>query len=126
MVVAGAILGLQIHFINDISRLIAEANLDLVPVTSTFCRNLSVVGFIFLVQCGDVGIHLISYLYNGKTKEEQNESNSTYFLVLGISVQVLTLLAYLGFCRLIWRSTKLGRTFDDLILHHEVPELVYL
>lgn len=86
MVVAGAILGLQIHFIKDISRLIAEANLDLVPVTSTFCRNLSVVGFIFLVQCGDVGIHLISYLYNGKTKEEQNESNSTYFLVLGISV----------------------------------------
>ena len=70
MVVAGAILCLQIHFIHDISRLIDEANLDLVPVRSTFCRNLSVVGFIFVVQCGDVAIHLISYIYNGKTKEE--------------------------------------------------------
>lgn len=39
---------------------------------------------------------------------------------------MLLLLAYLGFFRLIWRSTKRGRTFDDLILHDEVPELVYL
>ena len=48
-VVALALLLMQGAFIKQISALIKEANLDLVPVRRTFCANLSVVGFIFLV-----------------------------------------------------------------------------
>lgn len=47
--VAGVLLILQGRFIQQISTLIKEADLDLVPVTRTFCANLSCVGFIFLV-----------------------------------------------------------------------------
>ena len=48
-VVAFAILTMQITFIKQIATLINESQLDLVPKPRTFCRNLSVVGFIFLV-----------------------------------------------------------------------------
>lgn len=34
--------------------------------------------------------------------------------------------AYFSFFLLVLRTTKGARTFDDLILHKEVPELVYL
>ena len=34
--------------------------------------------------------------------------------------------AYFAFFLLIFGTTKAGRTFEDLILHEEVPELVYL
>ena len=86
VVVSGAILCLQISFIKQISTLIREANLDLTPVRSTFCRNLSVVGFIFLVQCGDVGIDFFAHVFNHKSKSEQETENSTPFVILGISV----------------------------------------
>ena len=86
MAVAGAILCLQISFIKQISTLIQEANLDLIPVRSTFCRNLSVVGFIFLVQCGDVGVALIEHLFYSKSKSEREDAQSTPFVVLGISI----------------------------------------
>ena len=86
VVVAGAILCLQISFIKQISTLIHEAELDLIPVRSTFCRNLSVVGFIFLVQCGKLGIDLVEHLFNSKSESEQEDARGTPFLVLGISV----------------------------------------
>ena len=47
--VAGAILIMQTSFVNRISRLIEEANLDLAPKKRTYCKNLSVVGFLFFV-----------------------------------------------------------------------------
>ena len=125
-IVSGAILCLQISFIKQIAQLIDDSKLDLVPVRRTFCRNLSVVGFIFLVTAAEVGINVLVYIFNSKTAKEQETVNSTPFLVLTLSVTVLQLCAYLGFCRLIWRSTRLGRTFDDLILNQKVPELVYL
>lgn len=106
--------------------LIKEADLDLTPVKQSFCANLSVVGFIFLVQCGDLGLHVIVGIFSNKTKEEKEDSNSTTFLLLALAVQILLLVAYFSFFLLIFRSTKGGRTFEDLILHKEVPELVYL
>lgn len=87
------------------------------PVKRTFCANLSCVGFIFLVQCGDVTLHLITNIFLNKTKKEQQESNSTTFLILALSIQVCLLVAYFSFFLLIFRSTKAGRTFEDLILH---------
>ena len=58
-VVAGSLLALQGSFIKQISTLIKDSDLDLVPVKMTFCANLSCVGVIFLVQCGDVALHVI-------------------------------------------------------------------
>mmetsp|Transcript_11630 Transcript_11630/g.15762 ORF Transcript_11630/g.15762 Transcript_11630/m.15762 type:complete len:147 (+) Transcript_11630:328-768(+) len=69
-VVAGALFGLQGAFIKQISTLIKESNLDLVPVRLTFCANLSCVGFIFLVQCGDLAMHFIVSLV-GQNKSEE-------------------------------------------------------
>ena len=124
--VAGALLLMQVSFVKQISTLIKEANLDLVPVTRTFCANLSIVGFIFLVQCGDVALHAITNIFLNKSKAQQEQANSTIFLLLAITIQVCLIGAYFSFFLLIWRSTKGGRTFDDLILHQRVPELVYL
>ena len=59
-IVAGCILAMQGAFVKQISTLIQEADLDLVPVRRTFCANLSVVGFIFLVQCGDLSLHFLA------------------------------------------------------------------
>ena len=67
MIVSGALMTLQGYFIQQISTLIKEADLDLIPVSGTFCANLSVVGFIFLVQCGDLGIHIITSIFMDKT-----------------------------------------------------------
>ena len=67
MGVAAALMTLQGKFIKDISNLIKEADLDLIPITQTFCANLSVVGFIFLVQCGDFGIHIFIALFMDKS-----------------------------------------------------------
>ena len=61
-IVAGAIFILQGRMIKKISKLIREADLDLTPVSRSFCRNMSVIGFIFLVQCADFGIHLITQI----------------------------------------------------------------
>ena len=69
-IVAGAILCAQITFIKQIAQLIEDSKLDLVPVKRTFCRNLSVVGFIFLVQCGDVGIHILKGIFLNKSVKE--------------------------------------------------------
>lgn len=124
--VAGVLLIMQGRFIQQISALIQEADLDLVPVTRTFCANLSCVGFIFLVQCGDVTLHLITNIFLNKTKKEQEDANSTMFLILAIAISVCLLIAYFSFFLIIFRSTKAGRSFDDLILHENVPELVYL
>ena len=67
VIVSGALMTLQGYFIQQISTLIKEADLDLIPVSGTFCANLSVVGFIFLVQCGDLGIHIITSIFMDKT-----------------------------------------------------------
>ena len=68
--VAGALLLMQVSFVKQISTLIKEANLDLVPVRRTFCANLSIVGFIFLVQCGDVSLHAITNIFLKKSKAQ--------------------------------------------------------
>ena len=73
---------MQGAFIKEISTLIKEADLDLVPVKFTFCTNLSVVGFIFLVQCGDLSLHFITALV-GKT---QSDISETAFLILILTV----------------------------------------
>ena len=46
--------------------------------------------------------------------------------MLTISIQIALVFAYFSFFLLIFRATHNGRRFDDLILHQEVPELVYL
>lgn len=56
VVVSGSLLLLQFDFIRRIFKLIKEADLDLITISRTFCANLSVVGFLFLVQCGDLGL----------------------------------------------------------------------
>ena len=48
------------------------------------------------------------------------------FLILALTVQILLIIAYFSFFLLVLRTTKGARTFTDLILHEEVPELVYL
>ena len=123
-VVAGALLGLQGAFIKKISTLIKNANLDLVPVRLSFCANLSCVGFIFLVQCGDVALHVIVDIVDHKTSIDSQ--HNTTFLLMALTVQFLLIGAYFSFFLLVLRTTKGGRVFDDLILHEEVPELVYL
>ena len=124
--VAGALLILQGRLIQKISKLIKDIDLDLVPVRGTFCENLSVVGFIFLVQCGDFAVHIIASIFLDKSTKEQEEANSTLFILIAITVQICLLCAYFSFFMLIFRSTNPGRTFPDLILGQEVPELVYL
>ena len=126
--VAFVLLMLQIRFVQEISSLIKEADLDLVPVTRSFCANLSVVGFIFLVQIGDLCLHIIGNLYLKKTELDSSElqADKTLFIVVAILVQILLLSAYFSFFLLVFRSTMGARTFEDLILHKDVPELVYL
>ena len=68
--VAGAILIMQTHFVNKISRLITEADLDLAPKTRTYCRNLSVIFFMFFVQCGDLGVHIITTAFQVRDKKD--------------------------------------------------------
>lgn len=113
---------LQIRFVQEISSLIKEADLDLVPVPRSLCANLSVVGFIFLVQVGDLCLHLISALYlkTGRidpTDPAAETIDKTLFIVLAILVQILLLSAYFTFFLLVFRSTMGARTFEDLILH---------
>jgi len=45
---------------------------------------------------------------------------------MALAVQCLLIGAYFSFFLLVLRTTKGARTFEDLILHEEVPELVYL
>ena len=115
--VAGALLFFQAGLIKQIHKTIKIADLDLVPVTRTFFANLSVVGFIFLVQCGELSIHIITGIFSQKTAEEKSESNSTPFLILTLTIQIALLCAYFSFFLLIFRATHGGRTFEDLILH---------
>ena len=58
------------EFIRKIFKLIKESDLDLIPVSRTFCANLSVVGFLFLVQCGDLGLSIITAIFMDKSKKE--------------------------------------------------------
>ena len=55
-----------------------------------------------------------------------SEEDDTLFLAMTLSIQLCLIGAYFTFFLLIFRSTKGARTFEDLILHKEVPELVYL
>lgn len=114
-VVAGSLLALQGTFIKQISTLIKEADLDLVPKKMTFCANLSCVGVIFLVQCGDVALHIIVQIV--ETKTNVDTTHSTTFLILALTVQVLLICAYFSFFLLVLRTTKGAHTFEDLILH---------
>ena len=40
---------MQINFINKIFSLIEEADLDMIPIKQTYRKNVSVVGFIFII-----------------------------------------------------------------------------
>ena len=126
VVVSGSLLILQMEFIRKIFKLIKESDLDLIPVSRTFCANLSVVGFLFLVQCGDLGLSIITAIFMDKSKKEQEESGSTGFIILALVTEVCLFLAYFSFFLLIYRSTESGKPYECLILHQEVPELVYL
>ena len=119
---AGFLLICQIIFNTAIYNLIEEAKLDLVPLNRSFWKNISVVGFIFVVQLGDLVIHESLVIFDKESKAE----NSTVFIVFDILIDVMLITAYFGFFVLIWRSTKSRPSFEDLILHEEVPELVYL
>ena len=123
-IVAGGLFTLQVIHIKRLSMLIREANLDLVPKRLTFCANLSCVGFIFLVQCGDLALHFLVELFGQSKKQE--EAHDTTFLILALGVQCCLIGAYFSFFLLVLRTTHGARTFTDLILHEEVPELVYL
>lgn len=61
-----------------------------------------------------------------KSKKEQEEAGSTGYLILAVTTQICLFGAYFSFFLLIYRSTESGKNFEDLILHQEVPELVYL
>lgn len=124
--VAGALFTLQGAFIRKIFILIKESDLDLIPVRRTFCKNLSVVGFIFLVQCGDVFLHFVTEVFSNETEEEKRDDNQTIYLILGITISLLLYGAYFSFFLLIFRSTKGARNFHDVILGKDVPELVFL
>lgn len=115
--VAGALVFYQGVLIKQIHKTIKMSDLDLVPVTKTFCANLSIIGFIFLVQCGELAIHIITGIFSKKSQAEKQQSNSTPFLILTLTIQVALIFAYFGFFLLIFRATHGGRTFDDLILH---------
>jgi len=97
----------------------------LVPVQKNFCANLSVVGFIFLVQGGDLSLHLMTKLFSSSTARTDG-TEDTIYVVVALVINLLLLGAYFTFFLLIYRSTRGARTFEDLVLHTEVPELVYL
>ena len=124
--VSGSLLFFQAGLINQIHKTIKISDLDLVPVKRTFFANLSVVGFIFLVQCGELCVNIIADIVVSKSKKEQSEANSTTFLLLTTTIQILLICAYFTFFLLLFRATKGQKTYEDLILHKEVPELVYL
>ena len=124
--VAGALLFFQAGLINQIHKTIKISDLDLVAVKRTFFANLSVIGFIFIVQCGELVVNIIADIVVSKSSAEQSQANSTTFLFLSTTIQILLLTAYFTFFLLLFRATKGGKTYEDLILHKEVPELVYL
>ena len=68
--VSGSLLILQMEFIRKIFKLIKESDLDLITISKTFCANLSVVGFLFLVQCGDLALNIITAIFMDKSKQE--------------------------------------------------------
>ena len=118
--VCGLITAMYMRFVSKIYVLIEEIDLDLAPVNTNFFGNVTVVGFLFLISCSDAGMH---YLVFGK---DAPESGDTFFLIISIAIQLSYFIAYLLLFRLIYNQTKKGRTFDCLILHRQVPELVFL
>lgn len=129
--VAFLIVLLQINYIRQISVLIKEAQLDLVPIGTRFCANMSVIGFIFLVQCGDLGLQVLAEIVEESRKRTGKEASdsqtrSEAYVALAIAVQICLIVAYFSFFLLIFQSTKPGQDYEDLILHQKVPELVYL
>ena len=103
--VSGSLLFFQAGLINQIHKTIKISDLDLVPVKRTFFANLSVVGFIFLVQCGELCVNIIADIVVNKSKEEQKQANSTTFLFLTTTIQILLIIAYFTFFLLLFRAT---------------------
>lgn len=76
--------------------MIEEIDLDLTPVNSNICGNITVVGFLFIITVSDACMH---YLVFGK---DAPESGDTFFLILSISVQLSYFIAYMLLFRLIY------------------------
>ena len=120
-VVCGILFAMHMRFVSKIYILIEEIDLDLAPVNTNFCGNITVVGFLFIITVFDAMIHYFVY---GSTARPAN--GDTFFLIISISVQLSYFVAYMLLFRLIYNQTKKGRTFECLILHEQVPELVFL
>ena len=94
--VCGLITAMYMRFVSKIYVLIEEIDLDLAPVNTNFCGNITVVGFLFLISVSDAGMH---YLVFGK---DAPESGDTFFLILSIGVQLSYFIAYMLLFRLIY------------------------
>ena len=119
-IVCGIITAMYMRFVSRIYVLIEEIDLDLSPVNTNFCGNITVVGFLFIITVLDACMH---YLVFGKNAPERDD---TFFLIVSITIQLSYFITYMLLFRLIYNQTKKGRTFECLILHKQVPELVFL
>ena len=66
-VVCGLITIMYLRFVSKIYILIEEIDLDLAPVNTNFCGNITVVGFLFAITVADACMH---YLVFGKDAPE--------------------------------------------------------
>ena len=121
-VVCGILFAMHMRFVSKIYILIEEIDLDLAPINTNFCGNITVVGFLFIITVIDAMIHYLIY----SPTANPDETSGTVFLIISISVQLSYFISYMLLFRMIYNQTKMGRTFECLILHEQVPELVFL
>ena len=112
-VVCGILFAMHMRFVSKIYILIEEIDLDLAPVNTNFCGNITVVGFLFIITVFDALMHKFIY---GSTADPTANDNK-FFLVISISIQLSYFIAYMLLFRMIYNQTKKGRTFECLILH---------
>ena len=60
-VVCGILFAMHMRFVSKIYILIEEIDLDLAPVNTNFCGNITVVGFLFIITVIDAMIHYLIY-----------------------------------------------------------------
>ena len=62
MVASGSLFALYFVFARDIYVLINESGLDIFPVKKTFCKSISVIGLIFIIQLADLLIIFLEFV----------------------------------------------------------------
>ena len=67
---SGSLFALYVVFVRDISILINESGLDILPVKKTFCKSISVIGLIFFIQIAEVFVIFLEFI----TVDEFHES----------------------------------------------------